>query len=145
MAPKVTSEVAFLLRRENVPEDVVYKLAEVCVLSVRTFANLVDDVVGLRTLAKEDLKMSPDFLGHKIKIAALICAWKTAQARTVEIDKNGAQAEIQDQPKQILTNDHESMRTVFEDRCWKLEANRVPSKSLIEKILGMIEKRNLKA
>ena len=129
MAPKITPEFAFLLRREKVAEDVVNKLAEAGVLDVRTFANLVDDVIGLRAMAKEDLKMSPDSMGDKVKIASLICAWKTAHARAVEIDKMDAQAEVQDLPKQVLTNDHESLRTIFDEKCWALEISDVPGKT----------------
>ena len=146
MAPgKVSAEFAFLMQRENVPDDLVQKLVDAGIFTIRTFANLVDDVDGMRRVAKEDLKLSPDSLGEKVKIASLVCAWKAAQARTSEMDKNDAQADVQDRPKQILAGDHEGMRTLFEEKCWELQAECVPGRSLVEKILGMLEKRHLKA
>ena len=121
------------MSKAKVPEELVTKLAAAGVDDVSTFANLVDDVESLRKIAKEDLGVSPDSLGDRVNIAALVCAWKSAQARTSEMDKNDAQAQVQDKPKPLLTGDHESMHTLFEKRFWKLEADRVPGKSLIEK------------
>ena len=37
------------------------------------------------------------------------------------------------------------MRALFEETCWKLQTDRVPGKSLVERILGMLEKGHLKA
>ena len=118
MAPKVAAEFSFLMQKENVPDDVSQMLIDAGICTIRAFANLVDDVIGMRALAKADLKLSPDSLVDKVKISALVCAWKSAQARTAEADRNEAQADVQDRPKPILTGDHEGMRSLFEEMCW---------------------------
>ena len=103
MAPgKLSAEFAFLLQKEDVPDDVVQKLADGGLFTIRAFANLVDDVEGVRRVAKEDLKLSTDSLGDKVKVAALVCAWKAAQARTSEVNKQDAQADVDDRPKQVF-------------------------------------------
>ena len=90
MALQMIPEFAFLLSRENVPEDIVERLAAAGIVAVRTFANLVDDVIGLRELAKKDFKLDPEALGDRVKVAALICAWKATQAHTTEMVKQDA-------------------------------------------------------
>ena len=87
------------MQRENVPDDLVQKVVDAGIVTIRTFANLVDDVIGMRKVAKDDLGLSTDSLGDKVKIASLVCAWKVAQAHPAEADKNDAQADVQDKPK----------------------------------------------
>ena len=67
MALQVSSEMAFLMSRENVAEDVVNKLAAAGIVTVRNFANIVDSVDDLRKMAKEELEMAPDTLGGQVK------------------------------------------------------------------------------
>ena len=145
MADSASAELIFLLRREKVPEDVLAGLVGAGVVTVKAFANLVTSVEELRGLAVSDLKMGNETLQDKAKIATLVCVWKTSQARTDEMDKNDAQNELQDRPKTILCADHDNMKKIFEEKFWKLDKEQVPGKSLVEKILGMLEKKHLKA
>ena len=78
-------------------------------------------------------------------MSRLICAWSSAKARSVELNKIDAENEVRDQPKVLLPTDFFSMKDLFEKKHFKLPAEKIPGTSYVEKKLESLEKGDFKA
>ena len=110
-----SAELTYILEKEKVDGEVKTKLEEAGITTVRQFAALVQNADEMRALAKASFSMDDTDLTGKAKLARLICAWDTAKARSQEVSRLGAEAEVQAQPKVLISTDYGAMRKAFED------------------------------
>ena len=145
MATEPNSEFLFLLRREKVGDDVMGRLTEAGVVSVKLLANLAKDADDLRAIAESDLGLGGTDLATRVKMASLICAYSSARARAAEFDKVDAEREVLDRPKVLLVSEYDGMKTAFEKTHWVLSLEKSPAKSMVEAMLKNIETRQMRA
>ena len=84
MAGSLSSELTFLLDREDVDEDFRNKLVEVGLNTVAKFAAVVDTSAELRELLKDDFGLDGKTGGlqTRSKVAGILVAWGTARKRS---------------------------------------------------------------
>ena len=141
---KMSPELAFLLEREKIEEAIVEQFVAAGILTLKHFACLVPDREGMRKLAVTSFGLSDGDLIGMGKIARLICAWETAQTRSIEVNKMDAELEVRGQPKAVLANDYSAMKRAFEKQYWTLCDEKTPAKSYLERKLESLEKRELR-
>ena len=110
----MTAELNFVLKREQIDDDVIQKLELAGVMSISHFACLVPDQEAMRKLAKLALGYGDDDLACVAKVARLLCAWEVTKTRTSEVNKMDAENEVRGQPKTISSNDFDAMKEAFE-------------------------------
>lgn len=142
---RATTEFKFLMEKENVSEDIITKLVEAGILTVKQLAVIVATTEDLRELAVSELGVDNKTLAGKAKLAALLCAFNSAKARSTEMDKADAEAMTRNIPKTVPVSDYQAMRNAFKDRFWKLDDGRAPAQGYVEVKLDHLEKGNFRA
>lgn len=140
-------DLRFLLDRENVDEssqDIIFHLG---ITTIRMFAAVARDADDFRAMIRSSgLGFDPHGgMGDRIKVAALVVAWSTAQTRAVKRSEHEAEMDVRKEPKPLSGSDFVAMREAFEKRWWEIADKRTPAKSYVERILDGIEKADLRA
>ena len=145
-AENVGSDLVHLLEQSKVTREIQEAFYKAGIDSVKNFAALVEKVEDLRELMKVEFRIDPaTSLAERVKVSNVVVAWNSAKTRAAKVAELDGEAEIRGEAKKIPMPDFVAMREAFEKQFWKLEDHEVPSKTLIEKRLDMIEKGDFKA
>ena len=125
-----SADFAFLMKKEDVADEVVAALVAAGITSVKQLAVLAKDAEDMRSMGK-DLGIGSDTLAEKVKMTKLFCAFNSAKARAVESDKADAEALTRNLPKTMPCNDFQSMRTAFQAKFWKLADTKTPAQTYV--------------
>ena len=117
-----SSDIKFLLDKEDVDRLTQARLYEAGVLSVKQFAVLCKDVEEMRETAVKELGFEMKTLKDKAKLSMLLVAFAKA----------------------LRTPDYQGMREAYEKKLWEIEDRKVPSRACVAKKLESVEKNDLK-
>ena len=70
-----TAELKFLMAKEEVADDIVTKLVDAGITTVKQLGVLAKDADELRAIAKDDLGIDASNLAGKVKLSHLLCAY----------------------------------------------------------------------
>ena len=112
MACSLSSELTFLLDRENVDTDFRDKLVEVGLNTVPKFAAVVDTAAEMRDLLKDDFGLDGKQGGLQVrsKVAAILVAWGTARKRSEKQAEVDGERDARREPKLIAQGDRVAVK-----------------------------------
>ena len=141
-----TSELKFLLSKEDIPDLYQAMLYHVGVTTISKFASLCKDQDELRKLLKEELGLDADAgLKQRVQVASFICAFRNAGTRTDEIAKFEGEQEARQQTKNLPQSEFLAMKSAFENKWWKLEDVDTPARTYVEKRAEELEAGEMKS
>ena len=127
------ADLKFLFGKEDVDEDHQAVFYHVGVTSVARFASFAKDADDLKAVLKADLDLDPcKSLMERAAVAAIVCAWNSAQTRSSKLAEVEAEMESRQWTKVIPPSDYLAMRMNFDKRFWKLDDREIPSKDYLE-------------
>ena len=140
------ADLKFLLGKEEIDEEAQAILYHVGVKTVSRFASFAKDGEDLKKVLKDDfgLDQATD-IRQRGQVAAILCAFQNAQARTTKHAEVDAEMETRQWTKVVPSSDYIAMRMAFEKKFWKLEDRETPSKDYLEKLLEFLENGELTA
>ena len=137
---KAGADIKFLFGKEDIPEAIQAIFYHVGITSVARFASFAKDAEDLKVVLKSDLGLDPaTSLQERAAVAALVCAFNSAQTRSSKLAEVEAEMESRQWTKTIPPSDYLAMRLGFDKRHWKLEERETPSKDYLEKKLEQME------
>ena len=137
---KAGADIKFLFGKEDIPEATQAIFYHVGITSVARFASFAKDAEDLKVVLKSDLGLDPaSSLQERAAVAALVCAFNSAQTRSSKLAEVEAEMESRQWTKTIPPSDYLAMRLGFDKRHWKLEERETPSKDYLEKKLEQME------
>ena len=140
------ADLAFLLAKEGVTEEVQVKLYAAGVTRLSQFAAFATDVTDFKAVLKTDLSLDPaDGLAIRVQVAGLVCAFKAAQVRSARYAEYEGELDAKQMTKPLPPSDMMAMRRAYEAQYWRLEDVEVPSRSYMEQRLEEIERGDVRA
>ena len=134
------ADLKFLFGKENISEDHQAVFYHFSITSVALFASFAKDVDDLKAVLKSDWDLDPGrSLVERSQVAAIVCAWSSAQTRSSKLAEVEAEMESRQWTKVIPPSDYLAMRMNFDRRFWKLDDREIPSKEYLEKKLEQME------
>ena len=141
-----SSDLKFLLAREEIHESLQAKLFHVGITSVAKFSTIADTAAELKAMLKDefDLDSAAD-LQARVAVASVLVAFQAAKVRTerfaeVEGDLNAKRLQ-----KPLATSDYQAMRKAWETKWWPLEECQAPGRSYMEKRADELESGDFRA
>ena len=116
-----SSDIKFLLDKEDVDRLTQARLYEAGVLSVKQFAVPCKDVEEMRETAVKELRLEMKTLKDKAKQSMLLVAFEIAKGRSPGMPELGGESTVQELPKALPTPDYQGMREAYEKKFWEIE------------------------
>ena len=143
---KASTDLAFLLAREGVRDDLQAKLFDAGITAVNKFAAFAQDADDLKQVLKDSFGLdSADGLSARVQVASIICAYRAALTRTTEVARFEGELEARQLTKPLPNTEYTAMRVAFEARWWRLEESEVPARTYLERRLEELEKGDMRA
>jgi len=137
---KAGADIKFLFGKEEIKEEVQAVFYHVGITSIARFAAFAKDSDDLKKVLKDSLDLDPSrTLEERAVVAAIVCAWNSAQTRSSKLAEVEAEMESRQWTKVIPPSDYLAMRMGFDKRYWKLEDREIPSKDYLERKLEQME------
>ena len=135
-----STELAYLLSRQEVAEENQLLFYHIGVTSIDKFATIAKDRDDLVEVLKEhwELDQSRD-LEQRVQVAAIICAHQNAQARVKKAAEVDAEYDAQEITKPVVSSEWTAMREALDKRLGVMEDRVVPAKEYVEKKLADVE------
>ena len=145
----MSSDLVFLLDKNNVDTDVQAKIGELGYTDVGVFSKFEDSADKVRAAFKADLGLDESQGARfRVVLARLINAWEAANARAEKIQEKEALHRVGDQPRTIAKADNLELIRAYEKvhaKRAELDDDEIPATSYLEKKLEEIEDGELEA
>ena len=135
-----SSDLKFLLAREEVDEDIQAKMFHVGITSMAKSATIAEDEKELKTLLKESFSLdsTTDILA-RVKVASITVAFKAARARTEKVAEIEGELQTKRMQKPLSAHEYQSMRMAWEGKYWPLDDSQTPGRSYVERRADELE------
>lgn len=141
-----SSELKFLLAREEVPEVLQGKLFHVGIHTLARFSTVVDNAAELKAMLVADFGIDGAVsLALKVQVASVIVAFNAARIRTEKFAEVEGELQSRRLQKPMATSDYSAMRQAFEQKWWPLEDSNCPGRSYMEKRADDLESGDFRA
>lgn len=131
---KGSSELKFLLAREEVPEDLQAKFFHVGICTLAKFASIADTPQELKDMLKDDFGLEATAsLQVRVQVASTLVAHRAAKTRSEKFAEVEGEMESKRLQKPLSSSDYQAMRTAWEQKYWPLEDSGTPGRSYMEK------------
>eukprot|EP00972_Heterocapsa_arctica_P116208 16451931-Heterocapsa_arctica.AAC.1 len=118
----LSSDLKFLLEDRGVSAETLLKFEEKGVLTLSSFALIVDGRADLRELLKSDFALDPaQGFAQRVQQAAVVEAWEAAVQRSARAREEEALQRSARLPRTLTRTDHVAMRRAFESAFFKIE------------------------
>ena len=143
---KGSSDLKFLLAREEVTEDLQAKLFHVGITTVAKFSTIAENQAELKQVLKDDfgLDSSAD-LQARVLVASVLVAFQSSRARTERFAEIEGDLNAKRLQKPLATSDYQAMRKAWETKWWPLEESQAPGRSYMEKRADELESGDFRA
>ena len=143
---RLAPDLRFLLEEKEVPETVQDALAQSGFVTINRFAILDDNRSAVRAALTRDFGLDPQQdVAHRLSQVTVLDAWETACRRAEEDRKQEAEARGSRLPKMLGKAVHLSMHRAAEAIIGEQSDRVMPSSSLVEMVMEMIEETHLEA
>ena len=143
---KGSSELKFLLEKNNVDNDLQAYLYHSGILTVPVFATIASTTEELKTLLKDEFEVDvAASLQQRVRVANLIVCWEAAQSRTKRQSELEGELATKHLVKPMATTEYNSMRQAWEARFWPVDDDLVPARSYLERRAEDFEQEDFKA
>ena len=143
---KGSSELRFLLERNNVDNDLQAMLFHTGVVSLPVLATIATSASELKDLVRDEFGVdSTKGLVERVKVANLLVAWENATVRSKKQSEIEGELSTKHLIKPMSSADYINMRQTWEARFWMLDDEFVPARSYLEKRADEMEQDDLKA
>ena len=141
-----SSELKFLLAREQVDEALQAKFFSVGIISVPKFATIVSDEAEMKTLLKDEFELDATTdLASRVKVSSVIVAYKSAQGRTAQVAVVEGELEAKHLTRPLGVTEYTSMRSSWEQKWWPLDDSSMPSRAYLESRCNDLESGDMRA
>ena len=141
-----TSELIYLLDKEEISYGTQCKLYHVGVRTLGKFASLCTDPADLKTVCKEDLGLDgASGIKERVEVAGLVCAFINAQQRTSKKAEYEGELDARHITKEMGKSEFLSMKTAWEKKWWPLEDRETPAKCYLERRAEELEAGEMRA
>ena len=143
---KGTSEIRFLLERNNVDNELQGMLFHSGILSLPVLATIAVSAAELKELVKDEFGIdSKAGIADRVRVANLIVAWENATVRARKQSEVEGELSTRHQVKPMTNSDYIAMRQSWEAKYWPLDEEYVPSRQYLERRGEEMEQEDLKA
>ena len=141
-----SSDLKFLLAREDVGAELQAKLFHVGITTVAKFSTIADTAAELKTMLKDDFGLdSAADLQSRVLVASILVAFQAARVRTEKFAEVEGDLNAKRLQKPLATSDYQAMRKSWETKWWPLEDNQAPGRSYMEKRADELESGDFRA
>ena len=135
-----SSELRFLLDKEEISEDLQAKLYHIGITTLARFAAMASGVPDLRDFLRDSLALDTAAgLPARLAVTKFIVAFTTASTRVEKRLEVEAEREARRITRHVPTTVMSAMRSAYEAQFGRLDDRDVPGKGLIEKLLEGVE------
>lgn len=143
---KGSSDLRFLLERNDVPEELMAKWFHVGVTTLEKFANIAKDAVDLGEVLRDHLGVDQAAtLAARVQVAAVTCAWSNARTRVQRAAEMEAALDTKEWRKPVVSSEWLSMRAGLEKAVGRVDDKTMPAKEYVEKKLQEVESAEYRA
>lgn len=141
-----SSELKYLLARENVSENSQALFFRAGIVSVARFGNICQTEIEMAAVIKADVGLDPTAsLAIRSEVAGIICAFVAAKARSAEAAKVHGEMEAKKLQKPLMNSEYLLMKAGWEKLHGGLEDWETPARIYLERRIAELEGGELRA
>ena len=140
------TDLKFLLARQEVSVANQRLFYHHGVTTIEKMANIAKDREDMVKMLKEHWDLDQDAsLDARVQVAAILCAYTNAQARSQRAAEVDAEHDVQEWTKPVVAGEWAAMKSALERRHGLMEDRVMPSKEYVEKKLAEVEQGEYRA
>ena len=140
------TDLKFLFARQEVALSNQRLFFHHGVTTIEKLANIAKDRDDMVKMLKDHWGLDQDAaLGDRVQVAAIICAYTNAQARSQRAAEVDAEHDVQEWTKPVIAGEWAAMKAALERRHGLMEDRVMPSKEYVEKKLAEVEQGEYRA
>ena len=143
---KGSSELKFLLSREEIEEELQAKFFHVGITTLPKFATIAEGDAEMKTILRDNFGLDGTVdIASRVKVASVLVAFHTAQSRSEKMAEFEGEMSSKRLLKPLTTSEYQSMRQAWENKYWPLEDSQTPGRVYVEKRANDIESGDIRA
>ena len=143
---KGSSELKFLLSREEIEEELQAKFFHVGITTLPKFATIAEGDAEMKQILKDSFGLDGAAdIASRVKVASVLVAYHTAQSRSEKMAEIEGEMSSKRLLKPLTTSEYQSMRQAWENKYWPLEDSQTPGRVYVEKRANDIESGDIRA
>ena len=144
--PLGSSELKYLLAREDVPLPYQAWLFHHKVTTMAKFATLVETAAELKILLRDDMGLDAAVsIANRVLVASIQVAWNSSKSRTDKAHEVEGEYQVKKLQIPLSATDYQQMRTGWEAKFWPLEDSDIPGRSYLERRADELEHGDMRA